>query len=253
MSLNISEFTEVSLQYDAQDTACHRLLVKENVCRKVNKLKPAGRTLFVLNVPPYASEESLKLAFALAGPVSSILLQEKPSEEYDKISEAGTNRFKVAYVVYEHPAGLRKLLKSRKLGPLNSDGKLLTGIEKWVKAYQERIPDPVKLQQEIDRYMATYDEAVAKRKNAEPDGEPDDEGWVTVSKNNANVFSQREATINKMEEKMNTDQKQKLLKNFYTFQIREAKKQDVVSLRKKYDRDLQKMQQIKKTKRFKPY
>lgn len=244
--------TEIPLKYEDQDTAFHHVLVKENISKVVHKLKPAGRTLYVLNVPPYATSEALAKAFSSTGAVDRVILQEKPAEENDSRDEQLDNKFKVAYVVYEQPSSMKKLLKIRKLNALNVDGTLLTGIDKWTKAYQERIPDPVSMQREIDAYMASYDRRVANEKNQQ-ETEEDDEGWVTVTKSSANTFVQREATVNKLEDKISNDRKQKELKNFYTFQIRESKKNDIVSLRKKYDRDLQKMKQIKKTKRFKPY
>uniref|UniRef100_A0A1Q3FW51 Hipothetical protein n=1 Tax=Culex tarsalis TaxID=7177 RepID=A0A1Q3FW51_CULTA len=256
MSLDSAEFTEHPLKFDPSDTAAfHRILVKENESRTINRLKPAGRTLFVLNVPPYATEASLAQAFSVAGPVASVLLQEKPSEEPER-EDAG-HKFKVAYVVFEKASAARKVLE-RKCGALralNEDGGLVTGMDKWRREFEGDAPDPVELQREIDEYMAGYDREVQKQKRVEEEegGEADDEGWVTVTKASVNTFTQREATIAKMEEKMSKDRRQKELKNFYTFQIRESKKNDIVSLRKKYDRDLQKMEQIKKTKRFKPY
>lgn len=206
----------------------------------------------MLNVPPYATPEALSTAFSSVGAVTNVILQEKPSEESDGSAEEAA-RFKVAYVVYEQASSLKKLLKKRQLNALNADGKLLTGIDKWTKEYQERIPDPVEMQREIDKYMAGYDRQVAEEKVRQETTAQDDEGWVTVSKSNANTFSQKEAVVGKLEEKISTDRQKKELKNFYTFQIREAKKDEIVSLRKKYDRDLKKIQQIKKTKRFKPY
>lgn len=242
----------IPLKYEDQDSACHQVLVKENISKVIHKSKPAGRTLYVLNVPPYATSESMKTAFAITGPVVNVILQGKPAEEHEARNEQSENRFKVAYVVYENPSSMKKLLRMRKLDSLNADGQLLTGIDKWTKAYQERIPDPVGMQREIDAFMASYDRQVAQEKN-QKEAEPDDEGWVTVTKSTANTFVQREATVSKLEDKLSKDRVQKELKNFYTFQIRESKKSDIVSLRKKYDRDVQKMQQIKKTKRFKPY
>lgn len=253
MSLRAEEFTEIPLKYEDQDTAFHHVLVKENISKEVHKLKPAGRTLYALNVPPYATSEALRKAFSSTGAVDRVILQEKPAEENDSRNEQLDGKFKVAYVVYEQPSSMKKLLKIRKLNALNADGTLLTGIDKWTKAYQGRIPDPVSMQREIDAYMASFDRQVAQEKRQQETAE-DDEGWVTVTKSSANTFVQREATVSKLEDKMmSKDLKQKELKNFYTFQIRESKKNDIVSLRKKYDRDLQKMKQIKKTKRFKPY
>ncbi|XP_062535823.1 ribosomal RNA-processing protein 7 homolog A [Armigeres subalbatus] len=251
MSSATVDFISIPLKYDDQDTACHQVLVKENISKVVHKLKPAGRTLYVLNVPPYATPESLQKAFSVVGAVANVILQEKPSGDHDR-NEQSINRFKVAYVIYENPSSMKKFLRLRRLNPLNADGQLLTGIDKWTKAYQERIPDPVSMQQEIDQYMASYDRQVSREQRAQ-EPKQDDEGWTTVTKSSANTFAQREATVSKLEDKMSNDRKQKELKNFYTFQIRESKKSDIVSLRKKFDRDLQKMQQIKKTKRFKPY
>lgn len=248
----IDDFISIPLRYDDQDTVWHQVLVKENFSKVAHKLKPAGRTLFVLNVPPYVTQESLRKAFSVTGSVTNVILQEKPAEDHDVRTEQSENKFKVAYVIYEHPSSMKKLLRSRRLNPLNSDGLLLTGIDKWTKAYEDRIPDPISMQREIDEYMASYDRQAANEKSAQ-ETEPDDEGWTTVTKSNANTFVQREATVTKLENKMSKDRKHKELKNFYTFQIRESKKNDIVSLRKKYDRDLQKMQQIKKTKRFQPY
>lgn len=239
------------MKFEEQDNAYHHVFIKENVSKTFNKSKPNHKTLLVLNVPPHATAESLKLAFSTGGTVSNVIIQEKPSDSYEQRNE-DINRYKVAYIVYEQSSSLRKLLKVRKLNALNADGKLLTGIDKWTKMYLDRIPDPVRMQQEIDRYMASYDRSVEQKKN-QNEAEEDDEGWVTVSKTNANTFSQTEATVNKLEEKMGKDRKTKELKNFYTFQLREARKNDIVSLRKKYDRDAQKMAQIKKTKRFKPF
>ncbi|EAT48875.1 AAEL000115-PA [Aedes aegypti] len=247
-----ADFIPIPLRYEDQDTACHQVLIKENVSKAIHKSKPAGRTLFVLNVPPYATPESLQTAFSITGKVDHVILQEKPAEEHAIQNDQSENRFKVAYVVYQQPSSIKKLLRMQKLNALNADGQLLTGIEKWTKAYQERIPDPVLMQQEIDAYMVNYDRQVAQEKTQQ-ETEPDDEGWVTVTKSNANTFVQKEATVSKLEDKLSKDRNHKELKNFYTFQIRESKKTDIVSLRKKYDRDLQKMQQIKKTKRFKPY
>ncbi|XP_053698350.1 ribosomal RNA-processing protein 7 homolog A [Sabethes cyaneus] len=252
MHIDVADFTEIPLKYEDQDTAFHFVYAKENHSRSSNKLKPAGKTLFVLNVPPYATPEALRTAFSSAGGVANVIVQEKPSEESDgSPEEAG--RFKVAYVVYEQASSLKKLLRKRQLNALNADGKLLTGVDKWTKEYQERIPDPVEMQREIDNYMAGYDRQVAEEKIRQQTTTKDDEGWVTVSKSNANTFTQKEVVVGKLEEKISKGRQKKELKNFYTFQIRESKKDDIISLRKKYDRDLKKIQQIKKTKRFKPY
>ncbi|XP_052895503.1 ribosomal RNA-processing protein 7 homolog A [Anopheles moucheti] len=251
------DFTVLDLRYEQSDTHSHHLFVKENASKATCKQKPTGRTLYVLNVPPYATEEALKHAFSSAGEIERVLLQEKPSNKESapiEIIDKNVFCFKVAYVVFAKPDSLNKLLRKRKINPLHSEANpLLTGVAKWTKAYQERIPDPAALQQEIDEYMATYDQKIEAQKAMEINNAPDDDGWVTVSKKNSGVFAQKQVVVKKLEKKLDDDRTTKQLKNFYTFQIRESKKDDIISLRKKYDRDLKKMEQIKKAKRFKPY
>uniref|UniRef100_A0A182VZG1 RRM domain-containing protein n=1 Tax=Anopheles minimus TaxID=112268 RepID=A0A182VZG1_9DIPT len=252
-----ADFTAIQLNYDQSDSHGHQLFVKENASKATCKQKPAGRTLYVLNVPPYATEQALRHAFSAAGDVERVVLQEKPSsKESAPIEVIGKHMFcfKVAYVVFAKPDSLKKLLRKKKINSLHTeDSPLLTGVPKWTKAYQERIPDPTVLQQEIDEYMESYDKKIEEQKAKESNNAADADGWVTVSKKNSGVFSQKEVVVKKLEKKLDNDRTTKELKNFYTFQIRESKKDDIISLRKKYDRDLKKMEQIKKAKRFKPY
>jgi ribosomal RNA-processing protein 7 len=185
-----------------------------------------------------------------------VLIYEKPTsadkQEEDIYTSREIQKFKVAYIVFEKTTSLKKCLKMRILNPLNGDGQLLTGIEKWVQDYQNRLPDPEEMQDEIEAYMNRFDEETEMSKNKSTDAD-DDEGWVTVTKDSHNRFTQKEATINKLEERIAKDKKNKQLQDFYTFQIRESKRNEVISLRKKYEQDRRKMDQIKKMRRFKPF
>uniref|UniRef100_A0A182WSL8 RRP7 domain-containing protein n=1 Tax=Anopheles quadriannulatus TaxID=34691 RepID=A0A182WSL8_ANOQN len=251
------EFTAIDLKYKESDTHCHQLFAKENASKATCKQKPPGRTLYVLNVPPYATEQALQHAFSSAGEIERVVLQEKPSSKESAPIERMDKDvfcFKVAYVVFAKPGALRKLLKTKSINALHAEERpLLTGVDKWTRAYQERIPNPAALQQEIDQYMESYDRKIEEQKAAESSNVVDEDGWVTVSKKSSGVFAQTQGVVKRLEKKLYEGQSEKELKNFYTFQIRESKKNDIISLRKKYDRDLKKMEQIKKAKRFKPY
>ncbi|XP_052865108.1 ribosomal RNA-processing protein 7 homolog A [Anopheles cruzii] len=249
------EFTVIPLKFEENDVHCHQILVKENIAKGSSKQKPVGRTLYALNIPPYATKESLRQAFSAGGEVENVILQDKPSvNETTPVTTplpGNLFQFKIAYIVFQDKNSVKKVLKKRMVNPLNANKTLLTGIDKWTKAYQERIPDPVAMQVEIDRYMKAYDKQVAAAKSQ--NHQKQESGWTTVSKKNSGVFSQKQSVVKKLEKKLDNDRNTKELKNFYTFQIRESKKNDIISLRKKYDRDLKKMERIKKTKRFKPY
>jgi len=80
---------------------------------------------------------------------------------------------------------------------------------------------------EIEEYIATYDKEIAERIAKEKTVEEDD-GWTTVTsgkKRGKFAPIRKESTINKIQQKEEQRKKKKQLVNFYTFQIREAKKQ----------------------------
>lgn len=79
--------------------------------------------------------------------------------------------------------------------------------------------------------MLDYDKKMAEKKANEKAMEEeaeDNDGWVTVSarkKRGEYALSRKESTINKVQHKEEQKNKKKQLLNFYTFQIRESKKQ----------------------------
>lgn len=78
--------------------------------------------------------------------------------------------------------------------------------------------------------MRDYDDKAAKRLAGENDDEAEEgeDGWVTVSskkKRGQYAPARKESTINKLQSKEERKSRKKELLNFYTFQIRESKKQ----------------------------
>lgn len=87
------------------------------------------------------------------------------------------------------------------------------------------------MKEEIETYMQNYDKKIAekiiKEKIMEEEVQNND-GWVTVTgrkKRGQFALSRKESTINKVQHKEEQKNKKKQLLNFYTFQIRESKKQ----------------------------
>lgn len=95
------------------------MFFKEHCIRKQESEHPKGRTLFVLNVPPYVTTEVLKNVFIqLCGIVSNVLF----------INVKG---FKVVYVVFEKESALEKALKlsaNTVITLNNKDNVCLTGV-----------------------------------------------------------------------------------------------------------------------------
>lgn len=81
---------------------------------------------------------------------------------------------------------------------------------------------------EIEEYMTLYDKNINNRIAKEKAAEENDDGWTTVTgrkKRGQFAPTRKESTIGKVLQKEEQRKKKKQLLNFYTFQIREAKKQ----------------------------
>ncbi|XP_028042029.1 ribosomal RNA-processing protein 7 homolog A [Bombyx mandarina] len=254
------DFKALALKLNDDSSYPHYIYFKEHSVREHTKDKPAGRTIFIVNVPPYADEKGLTNAFSEAGPISSVKLCIKPNTMEDDIpkfiSEKQKKSFQVAYLVFEKVSALDRALQLSELKPLNSESyRIKTGIQKWIEEFNKEILQPKTLKENIEAFMKKYDSETAKEKKKEKKLEQeDDEGWVTVTKGGKiQSFARTEKVENKILEKEEKNKKRKELKNFYTFQIRESKMKHIVMLRQKFEEDKKKIAQIKQSRRFKPF
>lgn len=75
------------------------MFFKKHWVKKQEPEYPRGKTLFVLNIPPYATTDSLKNAFTrICGEVTSIVFTTLVG-------------FKTAYIVFDNESSLEKALK----------------------------------------------------------------------------------------------------------------------------------------------
>ncbi|XP_025782320.1 ribosomal RNA-processing protein 7 homolog A [Puma concolor] len=117
-------YSAIPIKFSEKQQASHYLYVREHRVREGTKSSwPQKRTLFVLNVPPYCTEECLARLLSPCGPVQSVELQEKPdladrSEEPKSkfFHPTPVRGFQVAYVVFQKPGGVSAALALK--GPL---------------------------------------------------------------------------------------------------------------------------------------
>lgn len=260
----------VSLQLTANSTNGHSIYMKEHFIRLMDPNKPKGRTLFLLNVPPYVTEESLEKFFSRIAAVQSVAFAEKPGkEEAEKWRQTTIQtysnikspfKFKVAYVVFNKSSGLAKALQVNSIDlyseTANPDESFISsGIHLWHSEYDKKFISNLDEELEkIDQFIEEYDEREREAQMAARNSEADADGWVTVGKQGRNAgFEQTEGVINKLEDKMAKSKKKKELSNFYTFQIRESKMKNIAELREKFEEDKRKIEVLKQTRRFKPF
>ena len=70
--LSISGFTVLPVLYNKSATHCIYARIHEQAKAKANDTLPGGRTLFLVNVPPDATERQLSLFFSYAGTVERV-------------------------------------------------------------------------------------------------------------------------------------------------------------------------------------
>ncbi|ALC38772.1 CG9107, partial [Drosophila busckii] len=245
----LSDYKVVPLRMTPDAQHCHSVYMREHFIRLMDPNKPKGRTLFMLNVPPYVTEAALSTFFSKLGKVESVLFAAKPGRDetqkwYEGLDEPFSYKeapfkFKVAYVVFQRSSGVAKSLVIQSIDLFNSSGESLvkTGVELWHDNYMNHyLMDMDETQKKIDAYMADYDKRERAAQLAAKTTQADADGWITVGKDGQG-FAQTETTVERVEERIKKDKKSKELKNFYTFQIRESKMQNVIELRKKFEED----------------
>ncbi|XP_043683550.1 ribosomal RNA-processing protein 7 homolog A isoform X2 [Vespula pensylvanica] len=221
---NLKGFKSLWIHFNHENLDRHQLFFKKHWVKKQESDYPRGKTLFVLNIPPYATTDSLKNAFSrLCGEVTSIVFTTLVG-------------FKTAYIVFNNESSLEKALK------LPNDYVICLSTEQ--ETYLTGLAS-----------MFNYQIAdrIAKEKAAK---DMEQDGWVTItSRKKRGQFapSRKESTISKIQNKEEQKNQKKQLLNFYTFQIRESKKQHLAELRKKFELDKKRLQELKKKRTFKPF
>ncbi|AWP18552.1 putative ribosomal RNA-processing protein 7 -like A [Scophthalmus maximus] len=263
-------FTVLPLQFSADSAAQHDLYVKEHKVRAATgSHRPLDRTLFVLNVPPYCSQATVRELFSRFGGVQSVELRDHPGsfqESGPELTEffkpAEKKGFKVGYVVFQSASSLAAAKSHPHDVPLVvcTEGRpVRTGVQKWIQQYAESFIQPEELQRMVDSFLEDYDkrkvEAEERQKKEAEQQEEDDEGWVKVTRghNGAKARPHSEAANRRTLQKEIRKKKRKELINFYTWQHKNTQKEHIAELRKKFEEDKQRIALLRAQRKFRPY
>ncbi|XP_062058733.1 ribosomal RNA-processing protein 7 homolog A [Lepus europaeus] len=258
-------YSAVPVKFSEKQQAPHYLYLREHKVREgAPSSWPQKRTLFVLNVPPYCTEECLGRLLCSCGPVQSVRLQAKP--DLAESPEEPTSKFfhpkpvpgfQVAYVVFQKPKAVSAALSLK--GPLlvsTESHPVSSGIHKWIADYAGSVLDPEALRLEVDTFMEAYDQRTAEEeaKAKEEEGVPDEEGWVKVTRRGRRpVLPRTEAASLRVLEREKRKRARKELLNFYAWQHRETKMEHLAQLRKKFEEDKQRIELMRAQRKFRPY
>jgi len=267
----------IKLKYDITYDAFREVTFCEHRTEKPCPEKPLKRTLFLSRVPPWANESGLQRIFACNGTVQKVFLSKKASSgvtdeesrDYSGIDRflwptKDTSGFKFAYIVYEKPSSVTKALHTMDLSQpyiLSDEGNpIVTGIKKWKREYNQSIIPKSEfdnLKTSIEDFVRATDTKRQETKDkAEEEAEPDDDGWVTVSKKSRKKSTLGAGKSEKVRARMKAREakrkKNKELRNFYKFQAKETKLVKLQELRDKFEADKEKQKKLIAERKFRP-
>lgn len=237
------------------DQRMHFIYYKQHSTRIKTREFPEDKTLFVVNLPVDASFKVLKKLFKDCGTLERFVVKQKSEFGFSlnsSILKSGTS----AHLIFKEDDAIKHIST---LDQLEYPVPKKLGIQKWLTDYLEMIPDSASLRKSIDQELLEFEEMekLQKLKALEARNMPDKDGFVTVTRRGRRNTNKDGAgaivsAIDPRELKNIKPKEQKLV-DFYRFQKREAKKNALDELRKKFEQDKLKIQKLKDNRKFKPY
>uniref|UniRef100_M4BU35 Ribosomal RNA-processing protein 7 C-terminal domain-containing protein n=1 Tax=Hyaloperonospora arabidopsidis (strain Emoy2) TaxID=559515 RepID=M4BU35_HYAAE len=230
----------------------------------VEGILATGRTAYVVNLPTSTScrqiddlcsaEEWLRACFEPLGAIQHIVAgsgglfveREQLEEEGENVLEVGASR--TAHVVFKTEESLNKMLQVDLLGtpaPLQ-----VGGLQAYAARYRRNRPGLSVLKDMADRFMASFDAAEAEclRQRNEKKNQVDDDGYhVVVNRKKRGVIQAEEVLARPVKKRKSNE-----LDNFYRFQTREKKRDQLKTLRERFQEDRHVVEKLKKANKYQP-
>ncbi|KAM9983772.1 hypothetical protein ACTFIY_000511 [Dictyostelium cf. discoideum] len=243
----ISGFTILPVQIENSTFKKYIYIKKET-----NKKWPQNKTLFVTNLPSHCQtledvKKLFKYDFIESVHFGQPNLKNNDQTQTDDSSEQIDESTKhVAHIVMNDQDSLKLFLKKSHSLSIQQPSLPLNGFNYLLNQYNSKIiVDYDELQTKLDNIMIDYDKRVLEsKKKSKLRNVPDEEGFITVGPSSAKVMTAEEV-------KALMEKKEK--KNFYAFQHRQTKKDELDVLRQKFEEDKQRISKVTAARKFKPY
>ncbi|CAG7835295.1 unnamed protein product [Allacma fusca] len=260
----LGEYKVIKWKIKEESSVINDFFVKVHHQAEANAKKPNGRTLLITNVPAFISKFNLLAMFKAFGEIEEIYLHQTPTTAIPEPEDIlFPNRkqtirgFRVAYIVFRDVKSIREIteLKTNDISPLISS-RVKGGLGEWAKAYNSRIVSEPRLEENIKEYMQNFEKGEILRRAEErmKEGEPDEDGWINVTRRGKGKRSGAIRT-EKMEERLKAKKKrwEKKLVNFTPTQIKESRVKQLEDLKKKFEEDKQRVSVLRQQRKFKPF
>ncbi|CAI5738286.1 unnamed protein product [Peronospora destructor] len=211
----------------------------------------ANRTAYVVNLPVNTSEKWLRTCLEPLGAIQHVVAGSggqfnKEIDDEDVAIDITVNR--TAHVVFKAEKSLDKMLQVDILEtPIP---RIIRGLQAYAAKYRRNRPGLSVLKEIADRYMASFDEREEEdlRRREELKNQVDDDGFQTVVNTKKRGIVQADEVLVRPAKK----QKSKEINNFYRFQTREKKRDQLKTLRERFEEDRQLVEKMKKANKFRP-
>ncbi|KAI9909064.1 hypothetical protein PsorP6_014956 [Peronosclerospora sorghi] len=199
-----------------------------------------GRTAYVVNLPTSASEEWLRACLEPIGAIQHVHRGGGTEKQCDK-SKDGELSNGTAHVVFKTEESLDKLLQVDTLAPPSPEK--LSGLQAYEAKYRRNRPGLSVLKEMADRYMSLFDkmEEDDLRRREELKHQVDEDGFQMVVNTKKRGITEAEDVLARPA----TKQKSKGLDNFYRFQTREKKRDQLKTLRERFQEDRKLVEKMK--------
>lgn len=119
------------------------------------------------------------------------------------------------------------------------------GVQRYLSHERRRYPERAALLRTVNEFMTVFEQVAEarKREDARKAGEPDEDGFVTVTHGPKLNSVAREEEMRELVERQK--KKEEGLEDFYRFQSREKRKERQQMLLRRFDEDRHKLQEIK--------
>ncbi|KAJ1956901.1 hypothetical protein EC988_001107 [Linderina pennispora] len=274
----------------ADSDAPHFVYFKAHKPKKEDVLLPANRTLFMFNLPADATELSIRRLLkgtarvvqvlfhdvigrdviktsALEARLTASLASDSKDEDTKPVMRTqllGSGASAHVVVLEEQElANVLNMKSARREWPSGdpaSDPLAYHGLSRYIYEYRAARPPIEMLKQDVDGYMAKFEEAQYERERllAQQRNVPDADGFITVirsgrkSTNTDGTITVTAATANGIKS-AEAKKKDVQFGNMYRFQMRERKRDQLAELRKKFDEDKEKIARMRQNRHFRPY
>ncbi|XP_028798601.1 structural maintenance of chromosomes protein 4 isoform X1 [Neltuma alba] len=165
---------------------------------------------------------------------------------------------------------VKEVLNSRENGGVTEQDEIYTissgdedcskGMKKWIMEYHQSRPGLQALQDQIDDFITAHEEKLEEERK-EREARAAEGGWTVVvhhkgrkkttdSESGIVVSSVAQAAA---EQKAAKKKHKEVALNFYRFQKKEAQRNEIMMLQSKFEEDKKRLQQLRASRKFRPY